>query len=127
MKRLIVLIGLCLLMQPQAVLAAAGKHPATPENQECGECHGDQEKVWFDGKHGLMNVKCIACHGSTDKDFAAKPGRASCRGCHGDQVAQAMKSKGKEGKNCFPCHDPHALTVQGVSAKPYHAQGGKQP
>ncbi|MBU1404605.1 MAG: hypothetical protein KKE83_07185 [Proteobacteria bacterium] len=53
MKRLIVLMGLCLLMQPQAVLAEAGKHPAIPGSQECGECHGDQEKAWFDGKHGL--------------------------------------------------------------------------
>ncbi|MFH1021177.1 MAG: multiheme c-type cytochrome, partial [Pseudomonadota bacterium] len=63
MNRLIVLIGLCLLMQPQAVLGAAGQHPATPENQECGECHAGQEKTWFNGKHGLMGVKCIVCHG----------------------------------------------------------------
>lgn len=125
MKRLIVLMGLCLLMQPQAVLAEAGKHPAIPGSQECGECHGDQEKAWFDGKHGLMNVKCIVCHGSTEKNFTASPGLGACRGCHAEQVAQAQKSKGKEGKSCFPCHDPHAVTVQGGAATPYHTQGGK--
>jgi hypothetical protein len=125
MNRLIVLIGLCLLMQPQAVLAAAGKHPATPENQECGECHADQEKIWFDGKHGLMNVKCIVCHGATDKNFTNRPGLAACRGCHADEVAQAQQAKKKEGKSCFSCHDHHALTVTAAFAKPYHAKGGK--
>ncbi|MBA3003106.1 MAG: hypothetical protein FP813_04545 [Desulfurivibrio sp.] len=125
MKRLLVLISLFLLMQSQVVLGAAGKHPATPENQECGECHADQEKVWFDGKHGLMGVKCIVCHGSTDKNFTASPGLGACRGCHAQQVSQALKAKGKEEKRCFPCHDPHAVTVQGESAKPYHVQGGK--
>ena len=125
MNRLIVLIGLCLLMQPQAVLGAAGKHPATPENQECGECHAGQEKTWFNGKHGLMGVKCIVCHGATDQNFTSKPGIAACLGCHADQVAQARKAGKKEGKSCFPCHDQHALTVQGGSAGPYHAKGGK--
>jgi len=125
MNRLILLICLCLLMQPQALLGAMGQHPATPENQECGECHADQEKSWFNGKHGLMGVKCIVCHGSTDKNFTANPGLAACRGCHAEEVSQAMKAKGKAEKSCFPCHDRHALTVQSGSAKPYHAQGGK--
>ena len=125
MNRLFVLIGLGLLMQPQAVLGAARQHPATPENQECTECHAAQENTWFNGKHGLMGVKCIVCHGALDKNFTASPGLAACRGCHAEEVAQALKGKGKEGKSCFPCHDHHALTVQGGSAKPYHAQGGK--
>ncbi|PKN16766.1 MAG: hypothetical protein CVU68_11225, partial [Deltaproteobacteria bacterium HGW-Deltaproteobacteria-3] len=47
-----------------------------------------------------MNVKCIVCHGSTEKNFTASPGLGACRGCHAEQVAQAQKSKGKEGKSC---------------------------
>jgi hypothetical protein len=125
MKRLLILLGLGLLMQPQAVLGAAKQHPATPENQECIECHEDQEKIWFNGKHGLMGVKCIVCHGATEKNFTASPGLTACRGCHADQVSQALKAKGKADKSCFPCHDHHAVTVQGGAAKPYHAQGGK--
>ncbi|OGQ88306.1 MAG: hypothetical protein A2512_03095 [Deltaproteobacteria bacterium RIFOXYD12_FULL_56_24] len=125
MNRLLVLIGLCLLIQPQAVLGAEKNHPATPENQECIECHADQEKTWFNGKHGLMNVKCIVCHGAMDKSFTASPGLAACRGCHADEVAQAMKAKGKKEKSCFSCHDNHALTLKGGPASPYHAKGGK--
>ncbi|OGQ99238.1 MAG: hypothetical protein A2505_05835 [Deltaproteobacteria bacterium RIFOXYD12_FULL_55_16] len=120
-----ILLGLCLLMQPQAVLGAEKKHPATQENQECVECHSDQEKPWFNGKHGLMGVKCIVCHGATDRNFFPSPRIEACRGCHADQVAQAMKAKGKTEKSCFFCHDRHALTVQAESAKPYHAKGGK--
>lgn len=120
----IILTGCCLLLQPQ-VAAAAKQHPAVPAEQDCAECHASQEKVWFDGKHGLMNVKCIACHGATDKNFTNKPGVASCRGCHADQVAQAQKAKGKEGKNCFPCHVVHALTAKSGATGLYHAKGGK--
>ena len=92
--------------------SVTGKHPANWIEQHWVAFRNNQEQ-------------CIACHGSTDKDFTAKPGPAACRGCHADQVAQARKSKGKEGKNCFPCHDPHALTVKSGMAKPYHAQGGR--
>jgi hypothetical protein len=121
---LLILTGVCLLFPAQIALGA-GTHPPTPENQDCAECHTDQEKVWFDGKHGLMNVKCIVCHGATDKNFASQPKIASCRGCHADQVAQAQKAKNKKEQGCFPCHDHHALTVSGTFAKPYHAKGGK--
>jgi len=125
MNRLLVLIGLCLLLLPQAALGAAKKHPATPENLECTECHADQEKIWFNGKHGLMGVKCIVCHGSTDQNFTTSPGLAACRGCHADEVVQAMKAKGKAEKSCFSCHDNHSLTLKGGPASPYHAKGGK--
>ena len=27
---------------------------------------------WQDGKHGVMGVKCVVCHGSTDKNFIGK-------------------------------------------------------
>ena len=125
MKRLLLaLTGLGLLFGVPPVLAA-GKHPPTQENQECVECHSDQEKVWFDGKHGLMNVKCIVCHGASDKNFTRRPAIAACRGCHADEVAQAQRAKTKADKGCFPCHDHHALTVAGTFAKPYHARGGK--
>jgi len=126
MKRLLVIIGLGLLIQAQTVQGAAAiKHPDTPADLDCIECHADQERVWFNGKHGLMGVKCIVCHGSTDQNFATKPTLAACRGCHADEVAQAGKAKGKTDKSCFPCHDRHSLTVKDGSAKPYHVKGGK--
>ena len=120
----IILTGCCLLFQAQ-VASAAKLHPVVPAEQDCAECHGDQEKVWFDGKHGLMNVKCIICHGATDKNFTNKPGIAACRGCHAEQVTQAQKSKNKEGKSCFTCHEGHALTAKGSATGSYHAKGGK--
>lgn len=129
MKRtLTVLLGLALIIQAQTALGAENKqHPAIPGEQDCSECHTGQEKAWFAGKHGLMGVKCIVCHGSTEKNFTSNPGLAACRGCHADQVAQVMKGRGKETKKCVTCHDRHELTVKSGTVNPYHAQGDKKP
>ncbi len=125
MNRLIVFL-LVFLLPAAAGLAGEKKHIET-EGQECSECHADQAQAWLSGTHGIMNVKCVVCHGSTEGAFVAKPGDLRCRGCHGELVAQAMKMKSPQEKNCFPCHDHHTLTVKPGTKTPFHAKGGNQP
>ena len=125
MKKWIALISFILLLLPAAAIAREKTHIPTQEDQECSECHGDQSKAWFDGKHGLMDVKCVVCHGSPEKNFAAKPDNTRCRGCHGEQVDQVMKKTAKAEKTCFPCHDHHTLAVKTAPKTPFHAKGGK--
>ena len=80
--------------------------------QECATCHrGDTPaafKAWEDGPHGLALVKCVVCHGSTGKDFKAKPDATACRSCHARQV-EALASRPV--KDCFACHAPHTLSA----------------
>lgn len=117
MKRLIICLIITVL--PVAVIAKEKGHIKTPEDQECSECHGTQRQVWQDSKHGLMNVKCVVCHGTTDKNFVAKPDIYRCRGCHGEQVADVEKKLPLKIRNCFLCHDHHAVTLR------FHKGGGK--
>ena len=126
MKQVLAMIAFIMLIFPAAAGAKEKTHVATSEEQECSECHADQEKVWFEGKHGLMNVKCVVCHGSPDKNFTPKPGVTRCRGCHGEQVEQAMKKGAKE-KTCVPCHEHHSLSVKAGTKTPFHVKGGNQP
>lgn len=118
MKRLITL--LLILTMPAIAIAKENVHIETPVDQECYECHGTQMQVWQDGKHGLMNVKCVVCHGSTDKNFVAKPDIYRCRGCHGEKVMDVENKLPKKVQSCFLCHDHHALTNK------FHEKGGKQ-
>lgn len=117
MKKII--IFLLMLALPVAVIAKEKKHMKTPEDQECYECHGTQAQVWQDGKHGLMNVKCVVCHGSTDKNFVLKPDIYRCRGCHGEQVKDVENKLPPKLRNCFLCHDHHSVTTG------FHMKGGK--
>ena len=117
MKKLIILI--VVLVLPAAVLAKAKTHIKTSEDQECYECHGTQMQTWQDGKHGLMNVRCVVCHGSTEKNFTAKPDIYKCRGCHGEKVSDVEKRLPKAVQSCFLCHDHHAVTMK------FHDKGGK--
>ena len=125
MNKILVIITFLLLLAPATSGAKEKTHPAVPEDQECAECHADQSTVWFNGKHGLMNVKCIVCHGSPDKNFTPQPGTTRCRGCHGEQVDQGPKKTAKAEKACFPCHEHHSLVVQTAPKTPFHAAGGK--
>ena len=56
----------------------------------CDVCHQDVTpavyKNWYNSDHGMMNVKCFVCHGSTGDDFSTKPGLDRCVGCHADHV-----------------------------------------
>ena len=123
MKR-ILLVFLALVLPVAAV--AAGKIHMKTDNQDCEECHVDQAKVWQDGKHGLMGVKCVVCHGSPEVNFSPKPGMNRCRGCHGDAVASVQKKLSAKEQTCFLCHEHHTVAVK-ESAKMktgFHGQGG---
>ena len=130
-RRDLFLIG-CLalgLMIPAVAEAALKKHPREAAGQECTECHTDQEKVWEAGKHGLMGVKCVVCHGSPEKNFAPKPALTRCRGCHGEQVRQVEKARNPKERTCFGCHDRHSVAATEAAMKQssgFHRQGGAQ-
>ncbi len=117
------------LMVPAVATAATKKHPKEAAGQECTECHTDQEKIWEAGKHGLMGVKCVVCHGSPEKNFAPKPALTRCRGCHGDQVREVEKARNPKARTCFRCHDNHSVAASEAAIKQYsgfHRQGGAQ-
>ncbi len=122
MKKAIILF--LMMSMPLAVIAKEKTHIPT-DNQECSDCHAEQAQVWLNGKHGLMNVKCVVCHGSPEENFAANPGINRCRGCHGEQVDQAAKRTAKAEKTCFPCHDRHSLDVKNAPKTPFHAKGDR--
>lgn len=117
MKHLILISFLLFL--PAAVTAKEKQHMKTPADQECSECHAGQAGVWQDGMHGLMNVKCVVCHGSIDKNFVPKPDIYKCRGCHGDQVKDVEDKLPSKARNCFLCHDHHSVKAG------FHTKGGK--
>ena len=115
------------VMLPGLALAAE-KHQAPPGDQECVECHDEQAKVWLSGKHGLMNVKCVVCHGDPETNFVAKPTMSRCRGCHADQVSDVEKKQSAERQSCFVCHDNHTVAPTGAAAKDnkgFHQGGAK--
>jgi len=123
MKR--ILLVLLALILPIAA-SAAGKTHVKTDSQECADCHTSEEQVWLSGKHGLMGVKCVVCHGSPEENFASRPGLNRCRGCHGEQVADVEKKFPQKDRTCFLCHDQHTVTVK-ESAKNkagFHVQGG---
>jgi len=123
MKR--ILFVLLALVLPIAAVAAGKAHMKT-DGQDCEECHVDQAKIWLDGKHGLMNVKCVVCHGSPEVNFRAKPGIDRCRGCHGDAVLSVQKQLPAKEQTCFLCHEHHTVAVKESAKKRtgFHGQGG---
>lgn len=79
----------------------------------CDVCHKEVTpevyKDWYSSDHGMMNVKCFVCHGSTGDDFSTKPGADRCVACHADHV-ESMGAPFMDDKSCFTCHPAHALT-----------------
>jgi len=123
MKRtLLILLALAL---PIAA-AAAGKTHMKTDDKDCAECHAAQEQVWLDGKHGLMNVKCVVCHGNPEQNFDPKPAMNRCRGCHGEKVTDVEKKLPAKERTCFVCHENHRVTIK-ADAKiksGFHQEGG---
>lgn len=125
MKRSFAALLIVVLALPFSVQAKEKKHVRT-DGQECSECHGGEADAWGGGKHGLMNVKCVVCHGSPEEDFTARPGIYKCRGCHGEKVADVERRLPKQQRTCFRCHDNHLVTVktEAVAKSGFHREGG---
>lgn len=121
-----ILIVLSALILPAIAFAAADKKHQATGGEECIECHADQEQVWLNGKHGLMNVKCVVCHGSPEENFYPRPGLNRCRGCHGDAVADVEKSFPVKERSCFLCHDNHTVALKETARirAGFHGTGG---
>lgn len=99
---------------PQAGPAEAPPvHMEVPAEETCTGCHQDVTpevyEAWYAGRHGLMNVKCFVCHGSTGEDFRRQPPVERCQGCHAAQV-ESMAGSWMAGKSCLSCHPPHLLS-----------------
>jgi len=100
-------------------VAKGAAHPAVDAAESCEGCHAEVTpkpyQLWFDGRHGLMGVKCVVCHGSVGSGFTRKPKADRCGGCHGENAA-AMSVPFFKGKSCFSCHHPHALNPHVAAA-----------
>jgi len=113
-----ILAPLVLAAAPPALAASKAPppraHPDVAGEQECATCHRGQTPAafaaWEASPHGLALVKCVVCHGSTGKDFRAKPAAApaTCGACHAAQVESVAK---RPVKDCFACHAPHSLSA----------------
>jgi hypothetical protein len=106
--------------------AAAGDHPRTPVGADegaCLSCHATATpgavKEWARGAHGPMLVTCFVCHGTTGKDFAARPASGErCERCHAAQAASV--AHGDVG-GCFRCHAGHTLAAREPRGSPHTA------
>jgi hypothetical protein len=124
------------LLLASPVLADGKGHPdAGPDAAfaSCEGCHAEATpqvvKEWEGGKHGLVLVKCVVCHGSTGKDFVVRASVARCAGCHPAQAAAVVpakavtKGKGKAAAQapaeCFACHAPHSLETAPGATNPH--------
>jgi hypothetical protein len=96
-----------------AAAAVRGRaHAPTAGEQDCAACHRTGTPAafadWEGSPHGLALVKCVVCHGSTGKDFRAKPAATGCGSCH---AAQASSMARRAVSDCFACHAPHTLSA----------------
>lgn len=145
MRRLFPLLSIALatgLATFLAVPAIGGEddapEPATPaaEHMEvdlgttCDGCHAEMTpeiyEGWFAGKHGLNNVDCFVCHGSTGEDFSVRVSEERCLGCHARRV-ESLEAAGFGDTSCFACHPPHRLTPHTLEAPPAETGDPAEP
>lgn len=116
---LVALLALAVLLAGASLAGSAEKpkHRKVGHGKDCIACHQKLTKKvyaeWYASPHGLNNVKCFVCHGSTGDDFTLEPSMDRCIGCHADQVA-SMSAPEMDGKNCFSCHPSHRLNPHGA-------------
>jgi len=103
--------------------AAPPRHPAVVLGgaETCASCHADATpevvKAWSASRHGIDQVMCFACHGSTGADFQARPLPLRCQACHAREVDSV--TQGGTTRDCFGCHPSHALLpAKGKSPHP---------
>ena len=116
---ILALVGL-MALAGWGIAGPAENPPAHPEVEgavtadACDVCHKevtpDVYGDWYESQHGLLNIKCFVCHGSTGEDFTKNPAADRCVGCHADQV-ETMAVPFMKDKGCFTCHPAHALMV----------------
>ena len=109
MKKIFIIVLIISFALPINIYAKGKKHIKIPMDQSCSECHAGENDVWESGKHGLMGVKCVVCHGDLDKNFVAMPGPERCEGCHSEQVEGNAEGHKMKQNNCWTCHDGHSL------------------
>jgi hypothetical protein len=104
--------ALLLAALPSSAGARVRGHVPTQGEQDCAACHRTRTPEafsdWERSPHGLALVKCVVCHGSTGKDFRARPAAAGCGSCHAAQEASVAR---RSVTDCFACHAPHSLSA----------------
>ena len=107
-----VLLASPLVQSVRAEDAATDEHMEVEATDTCDGCHAELtpevHAQWFASKHGLLNVKCFVCHGSTGEDFVRTPLPERCIGCHFANV-ESLGHDFMDGRECFTCHPPHRL------------------
>ena len=108
-------IAALLVTAPPPAAAVAGRargHPETRGEQDCAACHRTDTPAafadWERSPHGVALVKCVVCHGSTGKDFRARPAATGCGACH---PAAAASVERRAVSDCWACHAPHTLSA----------------
>ncbi|MBG0789010.1 MAG: hypothetical protein H0S80_00770 [Desulfovibrionaceae bacterium] len=94
----------------------------TDETKMAGDCYACHVKAtpkiaqdWYEGKHGVLLVKCFVCHGQPDGkgaiEFAANPDPDTvCRKCH-DPAVNRMQEKYGLRAQCNECHPYHQNSI----------------
>jgi hypothetical protein len=86
---------------------------------DCYACHvkttPQVAQDWYEGKHGVLLVKCFVCHGQPDGDgaveFAVDPDPDKvCRKCH-DPAVNRMEAKFGLRPDCNSCHPYHQNSI----------------
>jgi len=94
----------------------------TDESKMAGDCYACHLKTtpkiaqdWYEGKHGMLLVKCFVCHGQPDGkgavEFAVDPDPDKvCRKCH-DPAVNRMEEKFGLRPQCNDCHPYHQNSI----------------
>lgn len=94
----------------------------TDDSKMAGDCYACHVKTtpkiaqdWYEGKHGVLLVKCFVCHGQPDGKgsvaFSANPDPDTvCRKCH-DPAVNRMEEKYGLRPQCNDCHPYHQNSI----------------
>ena len=109
------------------VRCEAFKHLEAPEKYaDCAGCHAkitaQVAQDWFESKHGVTLVKCVACHGQPDGKgsipFTARPDpKVICVRCHAPAM-ERMNAKFGPTPDCNGCHPRHQNPMHGDAYQP---------
>ncbi len=124
MKRNIIFLLSSLFITSSFLFAWAEEntHPVEMEGRDCLTCHaeGSTEDMasdptayiqWSNSLHGLINVKCVVCHGE-ESTFKPKSNINICLSCHPSETTNisAKIQDNQTGLICTSCHQAHTFT-----------------